>query len=104
MEPSEKVRVYDKGVSFLAEASDPTEREYKSLVSYRSGDMRVPQLSTREALAVEVENVIGAIQGRNELLVDGRDGSRVVTILEAAERSIRQSGTPQPLGGNIAWA
>lgn len=94
MEPSEKVRVYDKGVSFSADGSDPAEAQYKPLVSYRSGDMHVPQLDTREALAVEVDNILGAIRGRNELRVSGRDGTRVVRILEAAERSIRDSGAP----------
>ncbi len=97
MEASEKVRVYDKGVSFLADTSDPTERQYKPLVSYRSGDMWVPQLKTREALAVEADNVAEAILGRGELAVDGEDGVRVVRILEAAERSIGDSGAPVTL-------
>ena len=97
MEPSEKLRVYDKGVSFMNEA-DPQERHYKPLVSYRSGDMLVPQIDMTEALAREVDNVIGALQGENDLTVGGRDGLRVVRILEAAERSIRSSGAPVRLG------
>lgn len=104
MEPSEKVRVYDKGVSFLADATDPTERQYKPLVSYRTGDMRVPQLDTREALKVEAGNVIGAIRGRNPLRVSGRDGTQVVRILEAAERSIHDSGAPVSLTGRVTPA
>ncbi len=95
MEPSEKLRVYDKGVSFLTE--DNGDAEYKPLVSYRSGDMWVPQISMKEALAVEVQNVVGAITGTTELMVDGRDGTRIVRILEAAERSIRSSGAPVSL-------
>lgn len=94
MEPSEKLRVYDKGVSFLNETADPQERHYKPLVSYRSGDMLVPQIDMTEALAREVDNVLGALAGKNELIVDGRDGVRVVRILEAAERSIQNSGAP----------
>ena len=94
MEPSEKIRVYDKGVSFLTEAADPTERQYKPLVSYRSGDMWVPQIAMQEALAVEADNVIAAINGKAELTVDGRSAIRVVRILEAAEQSIRRSGAP----------
>ena len=97
MEPSEKIRVYDKGVSFLTDTSDPTERQYKPLVAYRSGDMWVPQINMQEALAVEVDNVVSAINGRAELVVDGRSGTRVVHILEAAERSIRTSGAPVSL-------
>src|SRR5260370_20892873 len=62
------------------------------MMSYRSGDMHAPQLDTREALAVEAENVIEAINGKAELVVDGRAGWRVVRILEAAQRSIEQAG------------
>lgn len=94
MEPSEKLKLYDKGVSFMSDATDPTERQYKPLVSYRSGDMLVPQIDMREALAVETDNVLRAIRGEADLMVDGHDGTRVVRILEAAERSIRQGGAP----------
>ena len=97
MEPSEKLRVYDKGVSFLTE--DNSDSPYKPLVSYRSGDMLVPQIRMKEALAVEVENVVEAINGRTTLMVDGRDGQRIVRILEAAERSIQNSGAPVSLRG-----
>ncbi|HUF12393.1 MAG TPA: Gfo/Idh/MocA family oxidoreductase [Longimicrobiales bacterium] len=97
MEPSEKIRVYDKGVSFLSDTTDPAEAQYKPLVSYRSGDMWVPQIEMQEALAVEVDNVIAAINGRESLMVDGHDGTRVVRILEAAEQSIRSSGAPVAL-------
>jgi len=97
MEPSEKIRVYDKGVSFLNEGSDTTEAQYKPLVSYRSGDMWVPQIAMKEALALEVENVIDAIRGKASLMVNGNDGTRVVRILEAAEHSIRSSGAPVSL-------
>ena len=47
MEPSEKVRVYDKGVDF-----DPSddERRRQMLVSYRTGDVHAPNLDRREAL------------------------------------------------------
>ena len=105
MEPSEKIRIYDKGVSFQADTSsqDP-EAQYKLLVSYRSGDMWVPQIRMKEALASEAENVVAAINGREPLVVDGRDGTRVVRILEAAERSIRESGAPISLKNNLSVA
>jgi predicted dehydrogenase len=100
MEPSEKIRIYDKGVSFLSDPADATETQYKPLVSYRSGDMWVPQIKMTEALAAEVENVVAAINGKEPLIVDGRDGTRVVRILEAAEDSIRRSGAPVSLTGS----
>ena len=91
MEPSEKLKVYDKGFSV---ANDQTlEKEYQLMISYRSGDMHAPQLHTREALAVEADNVIQAILGKEELIADGYAGWRVVRILEAAQRSIEERGS-----------
>src|SRR5881397_2522434 len=91
METSEKLKVYDKGFSI---ATDPTlEKEYQLMISYRSGDMHAPQLETREGLAVEVENVIRAVNGKEPLVADGAAGWRVVRILEAAQQSIAAQGT-----------
>src|SRR5439155_13230569 len=90
VEPSEKLRIYDKGFSVAPHPSP--ENEYQLLISYRSGDMHAPQLDTREALAVEAENLVRAIAGKEPLVVDGRAGWRVVRILEAAQKSIEQGG------------
>ena len=90
MEPSEKVKIYDKGFSV---ASRPTpENEYQLMISYRAGDMHAPCLDTREGLAVEAENIINAVRGKEALAVDGWAGWRVVRILEAAQRSIEERG------------
>jgi len=95
MEPSEKLKVYDKGFSV---ANDQTlEKQYQLMISYRSGDMHAPQIDTREALAVEVENVVQAINGKEDLIADGWAGWRVVRILEAAQRSIEQCGAVVPV-------
>ncbi|MGH7537099.1 MAG: Gfo/Idh/MocA family protein [Gemmatimonadales bacterium] len=93
MESSEKLKVYDKGFS----VSSSPESEYALMISYRSGDMHAPQLDTREALAVEVENVVGALRGKEPLIVDGHAGTRVVRILEAAQRSIHKHGALIPI-------
>ena len=99
METSEKLKVYDKGFSI---ATDPTlEKAYQLMISYRSGDMHAPQLETREGLAVEVENVIRAVNGKEPLVSDGVAGWRVVRILEAAQQSI-QRGVAVPINGNPA--
>ena len=68
------------------------------MISYRSGDMHAPQLETREGLAVEVENVINAVNGAEPLVCDGFAGVRVVRILEAAQQSIQQ-GVAVPVSG-----
>lgn len=96
MEPSEKVRVYDKGFSMHQPAP---ENNYQMLISYRSGDMHAPKLDGREALAVEVENLLAAIAGREPLVVDGQAGLRVVRILEAAQQSLKLDGTAVAVNG-----
>jgi predicted dehydrogenase len=100
VEPSEKLKIYDKG--FTVAPNPSPENEYELLISYRSGDMHAPQLDTREALAVEVEDVIRAIQQQERPVVDGRAGWRVVRILEAAQRSIAQDGALVMLGPTVA--
>lgn len=101
MEPSEKIRIYDKG--FSAQQPSP-DNDYQMLISYRSGDMHAPKLDTREALTVEVENIVNAIHGSEDLIVDGQGGLRVVRILEAAQRSLEQGGVLVPVNGVSADA
>jgi predicted dehydrogenase len=97
MEPSEKLKVYDKGFS----VSSSPDSDYQLMISYRSGDMHAPKLDTREALAVEADNVVQAIRGQGSLVVDGVAGVRVVRILEAAQASIATSGAlTVPAGGS----
>jgi len=101
VQPSEKVKVYDKGVSFQGNGDDP----YKALVSYRSGDMVAPQLDGKEALAVEVDNICKAVRGGEALVSGGTAGVRVVRLLEAAQRSIEQGGARvRVLEGPVAVA
>src|SRR3989442_298050 len=97
MEPSEKLKIYDKGFS-VAQQPSP-ENEYQMLISYRSGDMHAPQLDTREALAIEADNILQAIAGKSSLVVDGRAGWRGVRMLEAAQPSIEQGGGAIPGNG-----
>jgi predicted dehydrogenase len=90
LEPSEKVKVYDKGVTLRS----GQERVYESLVGYRTGDMWAPQVSLTEGLRVEAQHFLECIRKGMHPLTDGRAGLRVVRILEAADRSLRERGTP----------
>jgi len=94
MEPSEKVRVYDKGVAFDP-GDDESRREL--LVSYRSGDMYAPRLDRQEALHVLMNEFARAIAERRAPLTDAAAGIRVVRLLEAAERSLRCDGQRVPV-------
>jgi len=92
MEPSEKVKIYDKGVS-IAPTSGADE-VYRQLVSYRSGDMHAPRIDMREALDVEAEHLLECIRTGARPRADGAAGLRVVRILEAAQLSIDSGSVP----------
>lgn len=88
IEPSEKVKVYDKGVT----VSTGSEEVYKLLVSYRSGDVWAPKLDQTEGLQTETRHFIDCIENNKQPQTGGRAGLRVVRLLEAAERSMRARG------------
>ncbi|SVA73766.1 uncharacterized protein METZ01_LOCUS126620 [marine metagenome] len=88
LEPSEKVRVYDKGIT----VDQGPEDRYETLVSYRTGDMWAPQLETTEALTNAAQDFLGAIAAGAEPETNGTVGLRVVRILEAATRSMKHNG------------
>lgn len=88
LEPSEKIKVYDKGVNLV---EDPDQvREMR--IGYRTGDMWAPKVSMTEALRVEGEHFVDCIEHGKTPQTDGRMGLRVVELMEAAHRSMRQKG------------
>jgi predicted dehydrogenase len=89
METSEKIKVYDSGVSIRHQDADG---QYRLLVDYRTGDMCSPALAQREALQVEVEHFAQCIAGKEIPLADGEAGLAVVRILEAAQCSLQRNG------------
>jgi predicted dehydrogenase len=89
MEPSEKVRVYDRGIQVRSQ-----EGIYKALVDYRMGDVWSPKLDVREALSVECEDFVNCVRSRKSPNSDGESGLQVVKILEAASASIANGGHP----------
>ena len=89
-EPSEKIKVYDKGVSIETNV----ETIHRNLVEYRIGDMYAPRLDSTEALDLVAREYIGCIREHREPLTDGKAGRRVVAVLEAANKSLSQGGVP----------
>jgi len=88
LEADEKIKVYDKGVSMSTNPGNL----HQLLVSYRSGDMWAPQIEQVEALRAETAYFLDCIEQNKKPLNDGVAGLRVVRILEAAEKSIRNRG------------
>ena len=98
IEPTEKIRVYDKGVMVTrTEDAEDKEDAYRTLVSYRTGDVWVPKLDSTEALRYVVSEFLSSIAEKRRPLTDGSSGLRVVRILQAAQESISQNGRPVEL-------
>jgi predicted dehydrogenase len=100
LQPSEKIKIYDKGVSF----TDDPHQIYEMRVGYRTGDMWAPKLDGTEALRVEGEHFLDCIEGGKVPQTDGRLGLRVVELLEAATISMRGRGETVHLQAQRSFA
>lgn len=87
MENSEKIKVYDSGVDVEGQ-----EGIYNALVQYRIGDMYSPKVNQTEALSLAVKEFIDSIIKKRIPLTNAYDGLKIVQILEASEKSIKQKG------------
>ncbi len=99
LEPSEKIKVYDKGITLNGNGNGNGEKRYQMLVGYRTGDMWAPQLEMTEALSLELRQFVKAVEGVSPLSTDGQAGLRVVRILEAATKSMAERGRVVELEG-----
>jgi len=88
VEPSEKVKVYDKGISFTEDAK----QIYEMRVGYRTGDMWAPKLAGAEALRVGAEHFVDCLEHQKTPETDAKLGVRVVELIEAATSSMRGRG------------
>ena len=88
--PSEKVKIYDKGVELT-----PTKEElYHIKVQYRIGDMYAPRIDDTEALALETDHFAECINDGKEPITGGRAGLEVVKVLVASKESLKKKGAP----------
>ncbi len=87
MEPSDKVKVYDKGIEV-----NTTEGIYETLIQYRTGDMFAPKLDQTEPLSLMCKHFVDCVTHSIKPLTDGRVGLEVIKVLEASEESLRQGG------------
>jgi len=82
-EPSEKVKIYDRGVILRA---PQTFGEFQ--LTYREGDMIAPHLSNEEPLLAEVEHFLDCVETGATPRTDGNLGVNVVRVLEMAVNSL----------------
>jgi predicted dehydrogenase len=91
LEPSEKIKIYDKGITLNGNGASG-EKRYQMLVGYRTGDMWAPQLDMTEALSLELRQFVACVESGTAPVSDGQAGLRVVKILEAATMSLARRG------------
>ncbi len=93
LEPTEKLKIYDKGVKVNCNGMGETTR-----LDYRTGDVWIPKLPLVEALQTEVDEFVATVERGAAFAADGEAGLRVVRVLEAATHSMRNRGVPVELG------
>mgnify|MGYP005843985923 FL=1 len=91
-----KIRVYDKGVLRVGNGPIFGEFHYK----VHSGDIWVPRIEASEPLRNECAHFIECVAEGKQPRTDGRNGLRVVRVLEAAQRSLQRRGEPVALQGD----
>ncbi|MFZ5519247.1 MAG: Gfo/Idh/MocA family protein [Candidatus Zhuqueibacterota bacterium] len=91
--PNEKIKIYDKGV----EAPPYYDTYAEFHFSYRYGDIYTPRIEEYEPLKRECEHFLDCIRDSKTPKSDGYSGLRVVSILEAANKSMRNGGGQQPI-------
>ena len=89
MDPNEKIRIYDKGVDVAGSVVG-----YDQSLSIRSGDILIPKTAGGEPLRIECLHFLECIEKERAPRSDGRDGLRVVRVLDAATRSLKAGGAP----------
>ncbi len=86
IEPTEKVKIYDKESEAGLEEVTP----FKPL--YRKGNVFIPKLGQAEPMETMARHFIDCIRYGKKPLTSGEAGLRVMKMLEAAERSIKNKG------------
>jgi len=89
MEPTEMIRIYDKGVS-----NGSNYGSFAESLSLRFGDVRIPFIKMLEPLRLECQHFIDCIINDRQPRSDGLDGLRVVKVLQAAQESLDKGGIP----------
>lgn len=88
VEPTEKIRIFDKRVETPPHYNTFAEFQY----SYHYGDMYVPYVRQTEPLQVECQHFLDCIRTEAKCESGGLEGLAVVQILEAASKSLQCGG------------
>ena len=95
IEPQEKIKIYDKGIDVPPYYDTFADFQF----SYRYGDIHSPRIEDYEPLKKECDHFLVCIEKGLCPLTDGYSGLRVVSILEAASKSLNLSGKSVQIQG-----
>jgi predicted dehydrogenase len=88
LEPIEKIKIYDKRVEVPPHYDTFAEFQY----AYHYGDILSPYIKAVEPLKVESQHFLDCIKNGTKPLSSGRDGLKVVQVLEASSKSLKRGG------------
>lgn len=89
LDRSEPLKIYDRGID--VDVDDGKGRR-EVLISYRSGDVVSPRVEQTEPLRALIEHFADCIENGAEPISGADQGLRVVQILAAAQRSLKNGG------------
>lgn len=89
----EKIRVFDKHVQAIRRTDTFGEFQF----AYHYGSIVSPYIHFEEPLRLECIHFLDCIREHRYPLTDGYNGLRVVEIIEAAQRSLRNGGSPESI-------
>lgn len=95
MNLSEPIRIYNRGFDKGDEYRD-TFGDFR--LSIREGEVTIPSIKLNEPLLAECEQFIECVKTGTQPLTDGVDGFRVVRVLEAATRSMKEQSKIVAIG------
>ena len=87
LEPTEKIRIYDTSINM-----NPEDDKLQKLIDYRTGDITVPKIVSREALGQLAIDFVRSVNGEVKPVSGIELALVVVRILEAAQLSIKSNG------------
>ncbi len=88
VEPLEKIKIYDKGVKAIRRTDTYGEFHF----AYHYGDVVIPYIRFEEPLRLQCSHFLECIREGKQPNTDGYNGLRVVEIVEAAQRSLKNGG------------
>jgi predicted dehydrogenase len=88
LEIHEKLKIYDQSVNAIRRTDTFGEFQF----AYHYGSVLSPYIHFEEPLRLECLHFLECVREHKQPLTDGRSGIRVIEVIEAAQRSLREGG------------